>query len=56
MSEERPEQPAAFYRERAREYRRMADETTDPNLADLYRRLAVAFDREVEKVERVSKT
>ena len=41
-------QSAEFYSWRAREYRRIADEATDPNLADLYRQLAVAFDNHAE--------
>lgn len=49
---ERQAQPAEFYRWRAKEYRRMADEATDLNLASLYRRLAVAFDKEADKVNR----
>ena len=49
---ERQAQPAEFYRWRAKEYRRMAEEVADLNLANLYRKLAVAFDNEADKTER----
>jgi hypothetical protein len=51
MSDDRPEQPAAFYQWRAKEYRRMAEETADPHLAN---RLAVTFDEQAEKIERAN--